>query len=266
MKDFGTTHDASIQEVEDFWNARPCNIRHSPSPVGSREYFDEVAERRYLVESHIPEFAGFESWAGKKVLEIGCGIGTDATSFAAAGADYTAIELSEKSLEITKNRFDVYGLKGTFYVGNAEDVAEIVPHEPYDLVYSFGVIHHTPRPERVIAGLRNFMGPESEFRIMMYARDSWKSAMIEVGLDRPEAQFGCPIAFTYGEEDYRSLLNDFEILDMHKDHIFPYVIEKYKNYDYEFQPWFKAMPKEMFAAVQRAFGWHYLARCRLPRS
>ena len=101
--------------------------------------------------------------------------------------------------------------------------------------------------------------------LMMYAKDSWKSVMIEAGFDRPEAQSGCPLAFAFGEEDLQSLLSDFEILDMHKDHIFPYVIEKYLKYEYEFQPWFKSMPKEMFAALERRMGWHFLARCRLKQ-
>src|SRR5690348_6605188 len=66
----------AITEVKEDWNRRPCNIRHSTAPVGSRQYFDEVEARKYLVESHIPRFAEFERWRGKRVLEIGCGIGT----------------------------------------------------------------------------------------------------------------------------------------------------------------------------------------------
>ena len=73
--------EVSIEEVRDFWNRRPCNIRHSPKPVGTKEYFDEVEARKYFVEPHIPEFAQFQRWRGKKVLEIGCGIGTDSINF-----------------------------------------------------------------------------------------------------------------------------------------------------------------------------------------
>ncbi len=82
--------------VKEYWNQRPCNIRHSTKPLGTKEYFDEVEARKYFVEPHIPRFAQFERWRGKKVLEIGCGIGTDTINFARHGADVTAIELSEK--------------------------------------------------------------------------------------------------------------------------------------------------------------------------
>jgi ubiquinone/menaquinone biosynthesis C-methylase UbiE len=82
-----------------------------------------VERRKYTVEAHIPRFAEFSSGRGKSVLKVGCGIGTDAKNFAAAGADYTGIELSSESLAITRQRFKVHGLRGTFMEGNIEEVS-----------------------------------------------------------------------------------------------------------------------------------------------
>jgi len=73
--------DNNIHTVKEFWNNSPCNIRHSKSRVGTKKYFNEVENRKYFVEPHIPKFADFEKWKGKKVLEIGCGIGTDSTPY-----------------------------------------------------------------------------------------------------------------------------------------------------------------------------------------
>lgn len=251
---------SSIETVAEYWNRRPCNIRHSQREVGSREYFDEVEQRKYFVEPHIPAFAEFPRWAGKKVLEIGCGLGTDATNFARAGADYTGVELSETSLELARKRFAVFGLAGNFVAANAEELAAHVTGGPFDLIYSFGVIHHTPHPDAVVRQARKLIAPDGELRIMVYAKNSWKDAMINAGLDQPEAQSGCPIAFTYTPEEARAMIEPagFAVTSITQDHIFPYVIEKYIRYEYELQPWFAAMPREMFRGLETRFGWHMM--------
>ena len=256
---------ASIQTVQEYWDARPCNIRHSDKLVGSREYFDEVEKRKYFVEPHIPAFAEFARWSGRRVLEVGCGIGTDTINFARAGAQVTAVDLSANSLALASRRAEVYGLaeRIRFIQADAENLAAAVPREEYDLVYSFGVVHHTPRPSKAIESLRQYMAAHSELRLMIYAANSWKAAMIDAGFDQPEAQSGCPIAHTYTAADARKLLAGLEILDARQDHIFPYVIEKYLRYEYELQPWFKSMPVEMFRALERKFGWHQLIRAKL---
>ena len=251
-----------LRKVQQYWDRRPCNLRHSSAEVGSKRYFQEVARRKYFVESHIPPFSEFKKWRNKKVLEVGCGIGTAAASFARAGARYTGVDLSRESLKIARQRFDVLGLTGSFYQANAEQLASVLPRQTFDLVYSFGVLHHTPNPEKAIAQIRRYLGPRSEFRLMLYAKNSWKNFMIEAGLDQPEAQAGCPIAYTYTPEEARHLLKNFRILEMRQAHIFPFEIEAYKKYQYRWQPWFAAMPSRMFAKLEEKLGWHLLIRCR----
>ena len=261
--DMGTNNEPGIADVLGYWNRRPCNIRHSRKDVGTREYFDEVEARKYRVEPHIPEFASFAHWSGRRVLEIGCGIGTDAVSFARAGAEYTGVDLSDVSLAMARRRFEVFGLDGQLFCHNAEQLDVVLPPASFDLVYSFGVIHHTPQPRAVIECARRLVKPDGELRIMLYARHSWKAIMIEEGFDQPEAQSGCPIALTYTPEDVRRLLDGlFDVTEMRQAHIFPYVIDKYLRYEYELQPWFKAMPTELFAALERKLGWHLLVVAR----
>jgi SAM-dependent methyltransferase len=250
----------SIETVTEYWDRRPCNVRHSAAERGSRQYFDEVEQRRYFVEPHIPAFAQFERWQGRSVLDVGCGIGTDGANFARAGAAYTGVDVSEASLALARQRFDVLGLTGRFIRANGEDMAAALEPASFDLVYSFGVIHHTPRPDAVVRQIRRLIRAGGEFRLMLYAKDSWKDTMIQAGFDQPEAQTGCPIAFTYTQRQAHDLLEPagFEVVSIAQDHIFPYVIEDYVRYQYKLQPWFAAMPQEMFRALQRRFGWHLL--------
>ncbi len=218
-----------VKEVRDFWDRHPCGVTLSEKPVGSREYLDEVERERYSREPHIPGFARFERWKGKKVLEIGCGIGTDSISFARAGADLTAVDLSERSLEIVRRRFDVYGLRARLVSGNAEELSSFVPIEPYDLIYSFGVVHHTPHPRRVVKEIQKYCHAQTELRMMLYAKWSW---MVLGLIRRPghgafwkanrlvrtyvEAQKGCPVTYIYSFRDVRRLLEGFEIREMRK--------------------------------------------------
>ena len=166
--------EVPIGKVREYWDRRPCNIRHSPAPVGTRQYFDEVEQRKYVVEPHIPAFAEFPRWAGKRVLEIGCGIGTDTMNFARAGANVTAVDLSPRSLQVARQRAEVFGLteRIQFVEANAERLPDFVEPAPYDLVYSFGVIHHSPHVESIVAEIHRVLRPGGTATVMVYNRSS----------------------------------------------------------------------------------------------
>jgi 2-polyprenyl-3-methyl-5-hydroxy-6-metoxy-1,4-benzoquinol methylase len=268
-----------VNLVRDYWNKRPCNIRHSDKPVGTREYFDEVEARKYYVEPHIPRFAEFDRWKGKKVLEIGCGIGTDTINFARAGAEVTAVDLSDKSLEVARQRAEVYGLQDRvrFYCGNAEELSTFMPVETYDLVYSFGVIHHTPHPERVIEQMRHFVKPGSTVKVMVYHRWSWKVLWIILTYGKSqfwrldehvarhsEAQTGCPVTYTYSHQSLTRLLAPFQVTEVWADHIFPYCIPDYVQYRYVKNWYWRWMPAPLFRWFEGHFGWHLCATAKVP--
>ena len=265
----------SIADVRKYWDDRPCNVRHSPKPVGSREYFDEVEARKYFVEPHIPAFAQFERWNGKRVLEVGCGIGTDSINFARAGAELTAVDLSGESLRIARQRATVMGVEDRieFVEANAEELTSAVSDKQYDLIYSFGVIHHTPRPERALAEMRSLAGPGGTLKVMVYHRDSWKVLWILVAEGRgrfwnadaliakySEAQTGCPVTYSYSRREARELIehNGFRVEEVSVDHVFPYRVRDYVQYRYVKEPYFRWMSEPLFRAFERQFGWHLL--------
>lgn len=249
----------AIDAVQQFWDAQPCNVRHSSLPRGTREYFDEVEKKKFTAEPHIPNFCEFGRWTGKRVLEIGCGIGTMAKNFATNGADYTGVELSSESLHLTQERFQIYNLPGQFYHCNAEQLTDHVPIETYDLVFTWGVIHHSPNPAKILEQARSYMRSGTVLKVMVYASNSWKNYMIEAGMDQPEAQYGCPIAYTYTEEELIDMIGPgFRNIQIKQDHIFPFQIEPYKRGEYLRQPWFDAMPPEMFRVLEQRLGWHLM--------
>ena len=258
---------ATIDDVKQFWNDRPCNVRHSKKETGTKSYFDEVEKKKFFVEPHIKSFSHFNEWNGKKVLEIGCGMATAGINFARYGADYTGVELSKESLELAKKRFEVYNQRGNFYEGNCEKLSDFLPLDKYHLVYSWGVIHHTPHPEKVIKQIRNYLTKDGVLKLMIYASDSWKNYMISVGLDQPEAQYGCPVAYTYTEDEVYELLGEyFDVLSIERDHIFPYQIEPYKKGEYIKEPWFETMPNDMFEVLEKKLGWHLLITAKLKEN
>lgn len=255
----------SITDVQSFWDARPCNIRHSNLPLGSREYFNAVTAKKFFVEPHIPGFADFSSYKGKKVLEIGCGIGTCAEQFVANGALYTGVDLSEQSVEITKNRLAQIADPDSYSVisANAEQLSLYLEPSPYDLIFSFGVIHHTPTPGNIINQMLLYSTTETSVKIMLYAKNSWKNIMINHNLDQPEAQYGCPIAYTYSHSEVIELLAPFSVTSIRQTHIFPFQIAEYKEGIFKKQPWFEQMPQPMFTALEESLGWHLLIEASL---
>jgi SAM-dependent methyltransferase len=265
--------EVSIEKVQDYWNARPCNIRHSTAEIGTKEYFDQVEWRKYFVEPHIPAFAEFDKWRDKKVLEIGCGIGTDTMNFARAGAQVTAVDLSVESLKLAKKRAEVFGLSDriNFYEVNAERLSDYIPAEKYDLVYSFGVVHHSPHPDKIIAQVRdNFVHADSTLKLMVYYRYAWKVfwLLLKEGkgtfwkLDEhiarsSEAQTGCPVTYSYNKKTIHDLLGaGFRAEDVFVDHIFPYRIPDYVKYEYVKEWYFRYLPEKAFRALERKLGWH----------
>jgi SAM-dependent methyltransferase len=251
------------QRIQDYWNCQPCNVHHSNQASGSLEYFQAVSARRYLVEPHIAEFAGFHLWQGQEVLEIGTGIGSDAAEFAKAGADYYGIDYSTASIELARQRFAVEGLAGTFVTGDASASSVYQSLPRMDLVYSYGVIHHFPAVQNIIDNVHAILKPGGEFRFMVYAKNSWKQAMINRGLDQYEAQAGCPFAKSYDKSDIYSLLGErFHIERIRQEHCFMYNVQAYRQGRYELEPWFDAMPESMREAIREYLGWHLLVKAR----
>ena len=159
------------ERVREFWEDEPCGSAHADAPEGTKEFFDQVERTRNELEPFIPDFADFEGSRGKSVLEIGVGLGTDFIRFARAGAKATGIDLTEHGVELVRKRLELEGLDGEVLVADAESL----PFEDasFDKVYSWGVLHHTPRTEQAVGEALRVLKPRGELCVMLYARHSW---------------------------------------------------------------------------------------------
>ena len=159
------------ERVRAFWQANPCGVKFSDAAPGTRKFYELVEAHRYTKEWHIPIAADFHSARGLKVLEIGCGLGTDGAQFAEAGADYTGVDLTEAAVELARQRFELFGLAGKFQTADAEDLD--FPDESFDLVYSHGVLHHTPETAKAVQEIHRVLRRGGRAVVMLYHRGSY---------------------------------------------------------------------------------------------
>src|SRR5437762_2103069 len=202
-------NNAELKErVRAFWQEHPCGTKFSDAEMGTREFFDRVEAHRYGKEWHIPIAANFKSTRGLKVLEIGCGLGTDGAQFAKAGADYTGIDLTEASIELARKRFELSGLKGEFRVADAEKLD--FPDASFDLVYSHGVLHHTPDIAAAVQEIHRVLKPAGRAIVMLYHRGSYNyrigiRVLRRAGTGLLKSQSGIRIIHTLTVEPIESL-------------------------------------------------------------
>jgi len=159
------------KQVQEYWDGEPCNTRAGkPSPEGSLEFFERIEDSRYEDQSFIHAFVQFTRWREKKVLEVGCGCGTDFIQFVRAQARAYGIDMSQHSVELTKKRLHHYGLDAEVIVGDGENLP--FTSEQFDLVYSWGVLHHTPDTGRAIKEIYRVLKPGGYIKAMVYHRFS----------------------------------------------------------------------------------------------
>jgi glycosyltransferase involved in cell wall biosynthesis/ubiquinone/menaquinone biosynthesis C-methylase UbiE len=167
------TGDAYKEEVQNQWNNNPVGSHYAKvAQPHTLEWYQEVEQYRY--GEYAPwmfEVMEFGQHRGDAVLEIGGGLGTDLSQFARHGARVTDLDLSGGHLEHAKENFALRGLEGQFVHHDAENLP--FPDETFDVVYSNGVLHHTPNTHRVVKEIRRVLKPGGKAIVMMYAENSW---------------------------------------------------------------------------------------------
>lgn len=158
-------------DVHDYWQAQSCGTSYASATPGSAQYYQEIEAARHRLEPFIRDFAQFDSWRGRRVLEIGFGAGTDLVNFVRAGADVSGVDLTEAAIEHAQRRLELERLHAALSVSSGESLP--FPDGSFDLVYSWGVVHHAAHPARILREARRVLAPGAEVRMMLYGRHSW---------------------------------------------------------------------------------------------
>ena len=167
------------------WGQDPCGAEYDREhDLGTREFFDEVERYRYKEYAPwMPRIMEFEKFRGARLLEVGCGMGTDLLQFARGGARCTGIDLTPRSIAITRHRFRLYGADGNFMLSDGEHLP--FRSESFDVVYSNGVLHHTPDTAGSIREVHRVLRPGGVAKIMLYHRNSlnyWLEIVLRRGV------------------------------------------------------------------------------------
>ena len=163
------------QQVQDFWNKASCGEELYLASA-DRDGYETQSQSRYELEPFILELARFEGARDKLVLEIGVGLGADHQKFAEAGAKLHGIDLTERAIEHTLRRLAAYGLTSELAVGDAENLT--FSDESFDLVYSWGVLHHSPDTPKAIAEVWRVLKLGGQARVMIYHKWSLVGFML----------------------------------------------------------------------------------------
>lgn len=192
--------------VRAYWDDHVHDWKIASHPVGSLEFFEETEAYRFDKLHYLPERVDFSGYAGKRVLDLGCGLGNDLSRFARGGAEVVGIDLSAQAVELSQKNFAQRRLQGTFQVMNGEALA--FPDDSFDLVYCHTVLHFTPDPVRMVEEIHRVLRPGGEAILMSINRRSWLFAMhrlMKIEIDYLDA----PVFRTFTIEEFRALLAPF---------------------------------------------------------
>lgn len=240
------------EKVQDFWNRNVCHAKFIKANPGSKQFFEEAEKIRYKYHYHIPTLLNKISDTcpqNGKFLEVGCGMGTDALQIAKKGIAVTAIDLTEAGIHLAKERFSLYNRSADLRVADAENL----PFENtyFDIVYSFGVLHHTPDTQKAINEVYRVLKPGGEAYIMLYNKISLNYVAHIITHTSFDAGFKgekCPLEKTYKKSEVFSLFSSFSSVNITIEYLFGTGWGIINNF----------FPQKLHRLLGRIVGWHLL--------
>jgi SAM-dependent methyltransferase len=250
---------SSTAAVRDYWNRHIHDLDITTHPVGSPGFFADLDQYHFEKLHHLLRLVSFDGYRGRRVLEVGCGAGTDLVRFARGGAIVTGVDLSSAAIALARQNFEQQGLEADLREADGEHLP--FADSTFDLVYAHGVVQYTSGPQALVDECRRVLRPGGEAVFQVYNRISWLNALsklMKVPLEHEDA----PVLLKYSAGEFRALLKDFSDVRLVEER-FPVKSRLHGGwkgtlFNTLFVGTFNALPRPLV----RRFGWHLLAFCR----
>jgi ubiquinone/menaquinone biosynthesis C-methylase UbiE len=246
-----------IRAIRTYWNERIHDLEIARHPVGTKKFFKELDAYRFDKLDYLPRVVDFTGYPGKKLLEVGCGVGLDLVRFARGGAKTTGIDLAAVSIDLAKKNFAFQGVTGNLQVMDGEHLD--FDDDSFDVVYAHGVLQYTANIEKMIAEIRRVLKPGGEAISMVYNRYSWlnfMSKLFGVKLEHEDA----PVLNRFSIREFQNMLSGFTRIQIIPER-FPVPTRLHHGlkaavYNGLFVSSFNLLPKRLV----RPLGWHLMAK------
>ncbi len=248
-------------QVRDYWNAHIHDLGMTAEPVGTRGFFDDLEAYRFDKLRYLPELVAFDGYRGRRLLEIGCGIGTDLVRFARGGAVTIGVDLAETAIRLARRNFELHETGGAARLLVADGARLPLPDASVDVVYAHGVLQYAADPAGIVAEARRVLRPGGEAIFMVYNRRSWLMALSRV-MRVPLEHEDAPVLRLYTAAEFRRLLGAFTEVRIVPER-FPVRSRLHRGwkgafYNGLFVGAFNRLPR----ALVRPLGWHLMAWAR----
>lgn len=245
-----------IANVRDYWNAHIHDLAITTHPIGTNGFFEDLEQYRFEKLQYLPRLVDFTGFRGRRLLEVGCGVGTDLVRFAKGGALVTGIDLAERAVDLCRRNLAIHGLSGDVEAMDGEQMT--FPDSSFDLAYAHGVLQYTPNPRAMIGEIYRVLKPGGIAILMVYNRHSWLHAMswvMRVRLEHDDA----PVFRLLSRGEFRALLQPFLRFPITPER-FPVPSRLHHGwkallYNRLFVPAFDLCPRWLV----RPLGWHLVA-------
>jgi ubiquinone/menaquinone biosynthesis C-methylase UbiE len=251
--------DPLLDAIRQYWNEHIHDLAIAKHPVGTKGFFIDLDDYRFDKLRYLPQVVDFNAYRGKKILEIGCGVGIDLIRFAIGGAQVTGVDLAQQSISLAKKNFEHNGLKADLRVMNGEALE--FAENSFDVVYAHGVLQYTADANKMAREMHRVLKSGGEAIAMVYNRISWLNAMslvMKVELEHEDA----PVLKKYSIGEFKKMLSPFSQTRIVPER-FPVASRLQKGwkaaaFNQVFVPAFNLIPR----FIVRPLGWHIMAFCR----